>query len=193
MTTHKPYHHGDLRNKLIETGIMLVSEEGMNNFSLRKVAARCGVSHGAPYAHFENMEALQKAMGEHVTERFLDKLHRAVQTETSSRTAITALGVAYINFFSDNPHYFNFLFYYSGISIDLDHETCESYPPFAYFREISFAMLNEMGVPEEQRTANMLALWSMVHGMASLLTNQAVHYSGNWAEVLTKNLFTGGQ
>lgn len=39
------YHHKDLRNALIETGIQLVSTEGVNAFSLRKVAAACGVSH----------------------------------------------------------------------------------------------------------------------------------------------------
>ena len=41
------YHHKDLRNALIETGIQLVSTEGVNAFSLRKVAAACGVSHAA--------------------------------------------------------------------------------------------------------------------------------------------------
>ena len=35
------YHHKDLRNALIETGIQLVSTEGVNAFSLRKVAAAC--------------------------------------------------------------------------------------------------------------------------------------------------------
>ena len=44
------YHHKDLRNALIETGIQLVSTEGINAFSLRKVAAACGVSHAAPYS-----------------------------------------------------------------------------------------------------------------------------------------------
>ena len=50
------YHHKDLRNALIETGIQLVSTEGVNAFSLRKVAAACGVSHAAPYSHFQNKE-----------------------------------------------------------------------------------------------------------------------------------------
>lgn len=48
------YHHKDLRNALIETGIKIVSTEGINAFSLRKVAAVCGVSHAAPYSHFQN-------------------------------------------------------------------------------------------------------------------------------------------
>ena len=55
------YHHKDLRNALIETGIQLVSTEGVNAFSLRKVAAACGVSHAAPYSHFQNKEELLEA------------------------------------------------------------------------------------------------------------------------------------
>ena len=46
-------NHKDLRNALIETGIQIVSTEGVNAFSLRKVAAACGVSHAAPYSHFQ--------------------------------------------------------------------------------------------------------------------------------------------
>ena len=56
------YHHKDLRNALIEAGIQLVSTEGVNAFSLRKVAAACGVSHAAPYSHFQNKEELLEAM-----------------------------------------------------------------------------------------------------------------------------------
>ena len=56
------YHHKDLRNALIETGIQLVSTEGVNAFSLRKVAAACGVSHAAPYSHFQNKEELLEAV-----------------------------------------------------------------------------------------------------------------------------------
>ena len=48
------YHHKDLRNALIETGIQIVNTEGVNAFSLRKVAAACGVSHAAPYIHIQN-------------------------------------------------------------------------------------------------------------------------------------------
>ena len=47
------YHHKDLRNALIETGIQIVNTEGVNAFSLRKVAAACGVSHAAPQIEYD--------------------------------------------------------------------------------------------------------------------------------------------
>ena len=52
----KSYHHGDLRNALIETGIELINEYGEEKLSLRKVATKCGVSNAAPYAHFKNKD-----------------------------------------------------------------------------------------------------------------------------------------
>jgi len=39
---------------------------------------------------------------------------------------------------------------------------------------------------------NLLALWSMVHGIASLLTNKGVRYSGNWSDILTESILGGG-
>lgn len=68
------YHHKDLRNALIETGIHLVNTEGVNSFSLRKVAAACGVSHAAPYSHFQNKEELLEAMQLFITDRFSKQL-----------------------------------------------------------------------------------------------------------------------
>ena len=58
----KQYHHKDLRNALIEKGIEIVNSEGLYSFSLRKVAAACGVSHAAPYSHFQSKEELLEAM-----------------------------------------------------------------------------------------------------------------------------------
>ena len=42
--------------------IKLVNTEGLHSFSLRKVAAACGVSHAAPYSHFQSKEELLDAM-----------------------------------------------------------------------------------------------------------------------------------
>lgn len=70
MENQKSYHHKNLRNELIEKGIRLVNEEGLKAFSLRKAAAACGVSHAAPYSHFQNKEELLEAMQNYITDEF---------------------------------------------------------------------------------------------------------------------------
>ena len=48
------YHHGDLRNALIEEGIKMINTGGEESLSMRKLAEKCGVTMAAPYAHFKN-------------------------------------------------------------------------------------------------------------------------------------------
>lgn len=179
----KPYHHGNLRNQLIEAGIELINEAGLKGFSLRKVAAKCNVSHTAPYSHFKDIDALIYAMGEHVTEQFMDKLHSSIEGREDSIEAVSLLGQSYIDFFIKNPQYFLFIFYHSGITIDLDKESSNDYPPFALFRTTAYKMFRRLNLPEEEYSNKLVALWSMVHGVASLLTNNGIEYSGDWRRI----------
>ena len=84
MIKQQAYHHKNLRNALIEAGIELVSKEGINGFSLRKAAAACGVSHAAPYSHFQNKEDLLEAMQLYITEKFSERLESSIQENHNS-------------------------------------------------------------------------------------------------------------
>ena len=52
------YHHGRLRQALIETAVKTIAQHGIDALSLRELAARAGVSPGAPYHHFPNRSDL---------------------------------------------------------------------------------------------------------------------------------------
>jgi len=54
----KQYHHPDLRQTLLDEAVKLIDDEGLRGFSLRKLAVRAGVSHAAPYRHFENKDEI---------------------------------------------------------------------------------------------------------------------------------------
>ena len=56
------YHHGNLRQALIDAGIKIINENGEEALSLRKAAAACDVSHAAPYAHFKDKDELLEAI-----------------------------------------------------------------------------------------------------------------------------------
>ena len=58
------YHHGDLRNSLVSTGIELLNQKGVAGISLREIARTIGVGHNAPYRHFRNKQQLLEAMAE---------------------------------------------------------------------------------------------------------------------------------
>ena len=72
------YHHGDLRNALIDTAIELIGERGVAGFSLAEASRRLGVTAAAPYRHFADREALLAA----VAVRAAEALSAAVTAET---------------------------------------------------------------------------------------------------------------
>ena len=102
------YTHLDVYKRQ-EQGIELIHEEGIEKFSLRKVAKKVGVSATACYNHFENIDELLLGMYSYVTDRFATALQQAVE-ENSCQYATISMGVAYVEFFAKYPHYFNFLF-----------------------------------------------------------------------------------
>lgn len=90
--------------------IKLVNTEGLHSFSLRKVAAACGVSHAAPYSHFQSKEELLDAMQQYITDEFSRILEEAIQGNENTSGLLENMGIAYVSFFVDNPRYFSFIF-----------------------------------------------------------------------------------
>ena len=132
----KDYHHKNLRNALIEKSIEIVSSEGVPSFSLRKAAAACGVSHAAPYRHFQNKEQLLSAMQEHITDRFSILLEEIIKKYEGTPVLLKQMGLSYVAFFIENPTYFSFLYTQSDIVIDLQCQIPEkeNYRPYMLYK-----------------------------------------------------------
>lgn len=188
---NKPYHHGDLKNSLIEAGIELINIEGEKQFSLRKVSKLCGVSQAAPYSHFKDKEDLLKAMQEHVTNQFVEILEEAVNCypNKNDERAIYQMGVSYVMFFKNNPQYFHFLFSQPCMEINLSLEENEikNYPPFEILKQTVLSVLGGSGMSKERMEEKIISLWATVHGLASITTMKGVHYNKSW-ETKVKNI-----
>lgn len=186
----KPYHHGNLRTTLIETGIEIVNEEGVSGCSLRKVAAKCGVSHAAPYSHFKDKDALLEAMKDYVTDKFVDALNHTIQEYPKDPGLITRLGKAYVIFFCENPNYFQFLVGQSGFHINLTSSfvETESYPPFEVFKKVAITIMDKLNLTKEKYLQSLIAMWAIVHGVAAIATMKNVLFNGDWGEMIEKVL-----
>ena len=189
----KAYHHGNLRNALIEAGIKLINDKGIHQFSLRRVAVICEVSHTAPYAHFKDIDSLLKAMSEHVAMQFTETLNAVIEGREIGGRVITELGKAYVTFFIEHPNYFQFLFDQSGIKIDLDSEQSNDYPPFALFRDTAYQLFKNLNLPAQAQKQLLIALWAQVHGIAALATNGNIRYSGDWTALMDTSMFLEGE
>ena len=181
------YHHGNLRQALIEAGIRIINEQGEEQLSLRKVAATCEVSHAAPYAHFKDKEELLAAMQNSVNEQFTAQLQRAIASATSAEQKILAMGRAYISFFCHKPDYFTFLFgkqkLVAHLTMDEEHE--EDYPPFKLLKAVFRQYLAESGaaLPPAEQEVGLIKIWSSVHGMAALACMTGVETTIDWEQI----------
>ena len=189
------YHHGNLRQTLIDSGIKIINESGEDNLSLRKVAAACNVSHAAPYAHFKDKDELLEAMKKNVTDRFTEELQNAVSNGRNAEESIILMGKSYISFFGKNPDYFTFLFGKMNICAHLRMDKLyeEDYPPFLILRKLytDYLKENKLKQTEEEQEIGIIKNWALVHGLASIACMKGVNSSMDWADPDIRLLIPG--
>ncbi len=185
------YHHGDLRNSMINAGIDIINEEGIKSLSLRKVAKQCNVSHTAPYKHFENKDMLVNAIKDHIAQGFASYLSSIdLSFAESDEDRMLVFGKSYIKYFIDNPSYFTFLFMHPNFSLNIskDNISCENFPPFSIFIQTVDKIMSERNIDREDFIINMIAMLSMVDGLISLFVSKNVSFEGDYMEYVDKVL-----
>jgi AcrR family transcriptional regulator len=102
------YHHGRLREALLEAAERMIEEEGPEAVTVREAARRAGVSPGAPFRHFASRSALMTAVAERAMQRFKDEIARAEASvdAADSRARYLALGRAYLRWATRHPAQF---------------------------------------------------------------------------------------
>ena len=107
----RTYHHGNLREALIDAALRLIEENGVEAVTVREAAKRAGVSPGAPFRHFPTKRALMTAVAEQAQERLGREMAAALATSEGldplSRFAAT--GSAYLRWATDNPTHFQII------------------------------------------------------------------------------------
>jgi AcrR family transcriptional regulator len=179
MTKKDSYHHGDLKNALIQAGIEILSKEGVNALSLRKVARKAGVSHAAPYAHFADKQALVAAISTEGYNKLYESVYHAVQRHQGDplRQFVEAAW-AYVEFALTDPDHFKITL--SGVV-----EKEKDYPAFVEISRKSFRLVVEL-VEAGQRAGILNAgppdlvaasVWGLVHGFASLILEDQLSHT----------------
>ncbi len=170
------YHHGALREALIEATEALLAERGTDGFSLREVARRSGVSPAAPAHHFGDAAGLLTA----VTTLAFDGLTAALQAgnERGGNDAVARLreqGLGYVGFALKYPGRFGLMF--RCLPGDAGgakrHDDALTLSARAAFTELENGVRLLLGVaPEATLSAAhwqaILSIWSVVHGFAHL-------------------------
>jgi AcrR family transcriptional regulator len=105
------YHHGDLRAALITAAETTLAESGVEDFSLRQVAKRVGVSHSAPAHHFGDAQGLLCALAAEGFRRFrATMLARQAAAPADPMAQLVASGLGYLDFAETSPALFTLMF-----------------------------------------------------------------------------------
>ncbi|MEQ9641055.1 MAG: TetR/AcrR family transcriptional regulator [Alphaproteobacteria bacterium] len=166
----RSYHHGNLREALIDAALQLIAEKGPTGLTFADAARAAGVSPAAPYRHFADRDALLASVAHQGFEKFADALTAAWDDgQPNPRTAFRRLGHAYLEFARNETAYYTAMFE-AQVPPDADRELARvGDRALAVLRQACEALIAEL--PEGKRPpALMMALhvWSMSHGIASL-------------------------
>lgn len=165
------YHHGNLREALVEAALALIAEKGPAGFSFAEAARAAGVSPAAPYRHFRDRDALLAEVARLGFERFADRLERAYETGgPSPLRAFEAVGAAYLDFARRERAWFVAMFQ-SG-SDPAPEVTEASERAFTVLRRACEGLARHLP-PERRPPIHMMSyhVWAMSHGIAELFND----------------------
>jgi AcrR family transcriptional regulator len=172
----KPYHHGALHAALVEASIALAREGGPDRVILREAARAAGVSHSAAYRHFADREALLAEVSRQARSELAAEMRRRVARAKGPRQRLRAIGIAYIDYALKEPGLFRTAFTsHPATSPVAEQDRADAGSPgddpdpFEILGEAldrceAAGLLNP-----NRRPGAEIAVWSAVHGLASLL------------------------
>lgn len=161
------YLKDDVRTRILDAGLSLLSEGGLQALSMRAVARQAGVSHQAPYHYFPDRESI---LAEIVKTGF-STLHRyeaeALETCTDPIQRVVEIGCAYVRFALDHKALFQLMFRKELVDLE-NFEEARATAMLTFELPHSVVAAAHQKTPEDS-TVEMLACWSMAHGLATLM------------------------
>lgn len=169
----RAYHHGDLRNALIEEAIALAKDGGPEAIVLREAARKVGVSATAAYRHFSSREELKYVVKEYALDqlavferRKLRSVPRTDDPQANALAELEALGRGYVAFALAHPGLFRVAFASENPSFDAQDR---SNPAFAILAAAVDKLVAVGCLDPKRRPCAELAAWAAVHGVALLI------------------------
>jgi AcrR family transcriptional regulator len=181
MKPGKPYHHGNLREALLQAAVRLIARRGPAAFTLREVARRAGVSHNAPYRHFRDKDDLLAAVAAQGFRELTQAMLEAAGRRPDDLQRLKRAGIAYVAFALRRPEHFTVMFD-ARAPRRKDARSSEA-GELAFQTLVSFVRnCQEQGrLPSGEPLQLALLAWSMVHGIAKLAITGRLPYRSSAA------------
>ena len=166
------YHHGNLRQALVDAALVLIEEKGPNGFTLTEAARDVGVTPAAVYRHFEGREDLIAEAARQGYVIFGDLMEHAFDDgQPSALAAFEKTGRAYLAFSRKYPGHYVAMFE-SGISINRNADlSAEANRAFRVMERAAQALSEH--IPPERRPPPQMFwahVWALSHGVVELFS-----------------------
>jgi AcrR family transcriptional regulator len=164
-------HDVPLGDRLVRVALELLAKEGIESLTLRSLARRAGVSHGAPARHFRSLSDLRAevaATGFRMLPEAIEKSNAATSPEVGPMPRLAAAGRAYVDCALANPGLFALMFRTGDL--DPSNESLVRDADAAFERLLEHVRMAQVSGWREGRDSRQLAgsLWAAVHGQATL-------------------------
>lgn len=166
----RSYHHGNLKEALIEAARRFIAERGVGGFTLVDAARLVGVTPAALYRHFRGREALLEEVAGRGFTDLAERLARALTSRGTPLERFTRMGEAYLAFAEEEPGYYAAIFETRGAPMAADIAESDVPPrpsPFDLLLEaLKSTFPDGFGGVEPRFVA--LEVWALSHGLATL-------------------------
>ncbi|MEM7732519.1 MAG: TetR/AcrR family transcriptional regulator [Pseudomonadota bacterium] len=169
------YHHGNLRQALVEAALTLIEAKGPTGFTLSEAAKQAGVTPAAVYRHFDGREDLIAEAARQGYEIFADLMQYAYDKgQPSAMAAFMSTGRAYLAFARRYPGHYIAMFE-SGISVNRNPDLAAISARARSFLERAATELSQHIPPEKRPPPAMFSahVWAMSHGVVELFARNS--------------------
>ncbi|WP_425070354.1 TetR/AcrR family transcriptional regulator [Sagittula sp. S175] len=169
------YHHGNLRQALIEAALQLIEAKGPTGFTLSEAAKTAGVTPAAVYRHFAGREDLIAEAARQGYEIFGDVMQYAYDKgQPSALASFEACGRAYLAFARKYPGHYISMFE-SGISVNHSPELAQASARARGVFEKAATLLSQHIPADKRPPAAMFSahIWAMSHGVVELFARNS--------------------
>lgn len=164
MATSSRYHHGDLRAALLRAAGRLLERQGPAALSLRAAARRAGVSHNAPYRHFQDRDSLLAALAADGFATLEESL-----LDAAGIGGLRAMGEAYVQFALARPQRFRLMF---GGAVPIARHAALRDRATRVQEGLAQSLAPQIPGPAGRDAS--LAAWALVHGLSQLLLDERI-------------------
>lgn len=183
------YHHGHLRQALVDQALVTIGERGVEALTLREVGAKLRVSRTALYRHFADKQALLAAVATEGFRTFREALHDGWTRGGRGRTGLQSMGESYVRFALAHPAHYRVMFggFVSKVACD-PQLTVEASGAFRVLLDAIVELQQQGLVRAGDPEALAVFVWASTHGLAMLAIDGQLSRPGVSIDALTHSM-----